>query len=77
MSESDCDFKSLNHVATLVGYGVEPATDTTPEKPYWLVQNSFGKGWGENGFIRLERKSTTNGVPGVCGIYTQHAAPVL
>ena len=36
---------------TLVGYG-------TDEKygDYWLVRNSWGTNWGENGYIRIKRE---------------------
>jgi len=47
----------VNHAVLLVGYG----TDATLGD-YWKVQNSWGAGWGEHGFIRLQRRSndTTN-----------------
>merc|ERR1712200_12394 len=45
-----------DHAVTVVGYGRERGTD------YWIIKNSWGEGWGENGFIRLKR-----GV-GMCGI---------
>jgi len=32
--------------------------------PYWKIQNSWGKNWGDGGFIKLEIDSGT----GVCGI---------
>jgi len=45
-----------DHAVTVVGYGNENGQD------YWLIKNSWGQDWGENGFIRLKR-----GV-GMCGI---------
>ena len=35
------------HSVTLIGWGVSSGT------PYWIVQNSWGPGWGENGFFRI------------------------
>jgi C1A family cysteine protease len=50
---------SINHAVLLVG------TDATG---VWKVKNSWGTGWGENGFIRLAAGNTC----GVCtygGVY--------
>jgi len=45
-----------NHAITVVGYG------NSGGQNYWLIKNSWGEDWGENGFMRLERDT------GMCGI---------
>merc|ERR1712241_1049130 len=56
-----CSFEEnigLNHAVQLVGYGTDPA-----EGDYWLVGNSWGTGWGEGGYIRLQRQAEAQ-----CGV---------
>lgn len=43
---------SGGHAVTLVGYGEEKG-----QPPYWIVQNSWGADWGEDGYVRMARKS--------------------
>lgn len=48
-----CAAHGIDHTVLLVGYG----TDDTTNQDYWIVQNSFGRGWGEDGFARIQRGS--------------------
>ncbi|XP_020238710.2 ervatamin-B [Cajanus cajan] len=41
-----------NHAVTIIGYG----TNKEGTK-YWLVKNSWGETWGENGYMKLLRDS--------------------
>ncbi|XP_010538207.1 PREDICTED: ervatamin-B [Tarenaya hassleriana] len=60
---------NLNHGVTIVGYGT---SDDGIE--YWLVKNSWGETWGENGYIRIRRNA---GSPqGMCGLAMEAYYPV-
>lgn len=50
----------LDHGVLAVGY------DDTAAKPYWIVKNSWGKSWGESGYVRIKKNKGTG--PGICGI---------
>lgn len=60
---------NLDHGVVVVGYGSENGVD------YWLVRNSWGTNWGEDGYFKLERnvKKTKTGK---CGIAMQASYPV-
>jgi len=57
---------SLDHAVAAVGYGTESG------KEYYLVRNSWGASWGENGYIKI---ATTSSGAGICGIQSQSLYP--
>jgi hypothetical protein len=75
-NKQDCDTGVSNHAMLIVGYGEEEQTvvDTkgaikTETIRYWIVRNSWGEGWGENGYIRIKRGAGGTGLGGgVCGV---------
>jgi len=61
---------SLDHGVLVVGYGVDSVTGLS----YWLVKNSWGTWWGENGYIRMQRITNSTGL---CGIQMQPIYPTV
>jgi tripeptidyl-peptidase I len=59
----------LDHAVLLVGYGTDDAT----KEPYWLVKNSWGPKWGENGYIRMRRNVRSDS--GLCGLAIDASFP--
>jgi len=64
-----CSSQSLNHAVLAVGYGSD---QTGAIKDYWLVKNSWGTGWGMNGYIKMSRNNNNN-----CGIATDASYPSM
>lgn len=58
---SGCNYSEnidINHVVVLTGYGTDDKLGD-----YWLIRNSWGTGYGEDGYIRIAREAETK-----CGI---------
>ena len=56
----------VDHSVLLVGWGVEKETNLK----YWLVQNSWGDNWGEEGFFRIVRDRDEMSIESMCEIAT-------
>ncbi|CAH9079537.1 unnamed protein product [Cuscuta epithymum] len=66
MSGVSCPYicsKRLDHGVLLVGYGASGfAPVRAKEKPYWIIKNSWGEHWGEEGYYKICRGSNICGV---------------
>ncbi|KAL6507140.1 hypothetical protein OROHE_022039 [Orobanche hederae] len=55
----------VNHAVLAVGYGIENGI------PYWLIKNSWGAEWGDNGYFKMEMGKN------MCGVATCASYPVV
>ncbi|CAE5959534.1 unnamed protein product [Arabidopsis arenosa] len=58
----------LDHGVVAVGYGTENGKD------YWIVRNSWGKSWGESGYLKMARNIASSS--GKCGIAIEPSYPI-
>uniref|UniRef100_A0A2A4K985 Cysteine proteinase inhibitor n=1 Tax=Heliothis virescens TaxID=7102 RepID=A0A2A4K985_HELVI len=57
-----CNPTNLDHGVLIVGYGIKDYPLFHKKLPYWIVKNSWGKSWGEQGYYRVYRGDGTCGV---------------
>jgi len=57
---------NLDHAVALVGYGTQAGQD------YFILRNSWGTSWGEQGYMKIA--NTGNGV-GICGVLSDPLYP--
>ncbi|KAH9248579.1 hypothetical protein BASA81_013763 [Batrachochytrium salamandrivorans] len=71
LTQNDCPCyqgpSSVDHAIVVVGFGT-----TAQGIDYWLAKNSWGPGWGAQGYIMLERNV---GGMGMCGLLSEPSYP--
>ena len=56
------EWEKVDHSVTLVGWGY----DEVHKQKYWLLMNSWGKHWGEDGYFRMVRGEDHMGIESIC-----------
>ena len=77
MTDSQCGSHAaaaIDHCVQLTGYagytGDAKACGEGTDKCTWAVRNSWGRTWGEEGYIRIQRGAN------ICGVESYGAYPV-
>ena len=69
-SDENCG-TNLDHGVLIVGYGYDLFSDMD----YWIIKNSWGDEWGENGYIRIKRNIDNSS--GLCGVAMMPSIPLI
>ncbi|CAK1579653.1 unnamed protein product [Parnassius mnemosyne] len=57
-----CSPKHLNHAVLIVGYSAYVSKTSGKVTPYWIIKNSWGTEWGDNGYYYLVRGRNACGI---------------
>ncbi|TNV77595.1 hypothetical protein FGO68_gene1842 [Halteria grandinella] len=76
---SDCgcsDIPSTNHAAVIVGFGSD-RTVRSGCRQFWVVKNSWGADWGEEGYLRLCKEDGMSLSLGTCNLKSEVMIPII
>lgn len=65
--EPNCNAQKLDHGVLAVGYGTDDKGNE-----YYLIKNSWGTSWGDNGYMKMARNSENH-----CGIASAAIYPLI
>ena len=57
-----CAKSGIDHGVLIVGFGIHKYPMFKKDMPFWIVKNSWGPTWGEQGYYRVYRGDGTCGV---------------
>lgn len=60
---------NVNHAVLAVGYGHQDGKD------YWIVKNSWGDQWGDDGYFKIQRGVNMCGIA-VCNSFPNDVYPI-